>query len=590
MAKIQKNKRNGFSAELNSGEDDFTLVDLDVMLDDEESSPVQLNHFLDEDESFNRSLINIDFDANDKPEENEIELKGAVIGDVDLIDDFEESDRFVIEPVEQPEVNKHAGAEKIPFSDTHSKADFGEIPEEEDAIDRLLVDAGFDANGDLKDTDSQSSGPMLESINLADGFPDFDGLAEQAEQNRLTNAEKIPVREAFSSADFDELSDEEGIIDRLLVDPAYDTQDELKESDEGSDATGNEHINRVNDIDENIKGHHAVTSDKRVIDSKGNNLAFDKRPTKSFYDIYENPENLKQDQKIRERANREEVLHDALGIKSISSVISGQKAVKNEISKNDNKIRNTNRINHTAIGLGIAALLSSVVMGVIVSNIQSKVSKLTELVSILEEDMSTVAGKNSDMDINNTDPSIDLPNQKAEGLVEHIKELGYPQATAAIQEKKKTEITSKKMGLENKLAPQKNVIKQSQSLQALPGNTTTAVKKLAPFNKSADLQKNSVPVSENKKLSRTTENTTKAKPASGWAVNLTAYEDQTYAKSKAAKLIQKGIPVKVIAVDMNKKTWYQLKVSGFKNKENAALYAAKLKKSLNLNSVSVGNR
>ena len=61
-------------------------------------------------------------------------------------------------------------------------------------------------------------------------------------------------------------------------------------------------------------------------------------------------------------------------------------------------------------------------------------------------------------------------------------------------------------------------------------------------------------------------------------------------KAKPQKLIQKGIPVKVIAVDMNKKTWYQLKVGGFKNKENAALYAAKMKKSLNLNSVSVGNR
>ena len=598
MAKIQKHRRNGFSADLNSGEDDFNLVDLDVMLDNEESSPVPLSHFLDDDESFNQSLMNIDFDANDKLEEAEIELKGEVIGDIDLLDDFAGSDQFVIEPDEQPEPNNRAEAEKIPFSDTYSKADFGEIPEEEDAIDRLLVNAGFDASDDPEDTDSRSSGPMLESINLADGFQDFYGLAGQAEQNRLTNAEKIPVRETCSSADFDELSDEEGIINRLLVDAVYDTQDELEEADEGSDATGNERINRVNDIDENSKGHHAVTSDKRVIDSEGNNLAFDKGPTKSFYDNNENPENLKQEQKIRERAKREDVLRDDLGIKSFSSEISGQKAVKNEMIENDTKIKNIyrikvrkkNRIKYAALGFGIAALISSVVMGVIVSDLQSKVSKLTDLVSILEEDMSTVAGKNSNMDINNADASIDLLNQKADGLVEHIDELGYPQATAAVQEKKKPEITSKKKGLENKLASQKNVIEQSQSLLALPGNTTTVAKKLAPFNKSADSNKNSVPVSEKKKLSGTTEKTIKAKPASGWAVNLTAYEDQTYAKSKAAKLIQKGIPVKVIAVDMNKKTWYQLKVGGFKNKENAALYAAKIKKSLNLNSVSVGTR
>ncbi|MDD5632666.1 MAG: SPOR domain-containing protein [Methylococcales bacterium] len=594
MAKIQKYRRNGFSADLISGEDDFTLVDLDVMPHDEESSPVPLNHFLDDDEFFNRSLMNIDFDANEKLEETEIELKGEAIGDTDLNEDFAGSDQFAVEPVEQPELNKNAEAEKFPFTATYSKANFEEIPDEEETIDRLLVDAGFDANDGLEDTDSRSSGPILDGIDLADDFSDIDVPVEQEEIDMLTNADKIPAREAYSNSDFDELSDQEEVIDRLLVNAFYDTHEELEEADKGL-ATGNERINRVNDIDENIKAHNAVTSDIRVIDSGENKLAFDKKPTKSFYDNSDTPENLKQERIIRERANREEVLHDGLGIKSFSSGISEQKVVKNEINDNDNKVkkkyrikvRKTNRINYVALGFGIAAFLSSVVMGVIVINLQSKVSKLTELVSILEEDMITVAGKNSDMDINNTDASIDLLNQKADGVVEHIKELGYSQATAATQEKKKPEITSKKMLFENKSVSQKNGIEQTQSLTALPEKTTTVDKKSAPFNKLADLQKNSHPISEKKKLSGTTEKLNKAKPASGWSVNLTAYEDQTYAKRKAAKFIQKGIPVKVIAVDMNKKRWYQLKVGGFKNKENAASYAAKIKKSFNLNSVSV---
>jgi cell division protein FtsN len=204
--------------------------------------------------------------------------------------------------------------------------------------------------------------------------------------------------------------------------------------------------------------------------------------------------------------------------------------------------------------------------------------------------MSTVAGKNTYMDINNIDSSIDLLNQNADGLVEHMEGLGYPQATEAVQEKKKPGKTSKKMSVENKLASQKDVIEQPQSPRAQSENITTVAKKSAPFNKSTDLQKNSPSIIEKKKSSGATEKITQPKPASGWAVNLTAYEDQTYAKSKAAKFIQKGIPVKVIAVEMNKKTWYQLKVGGFKNKENAASYAAKMKKSFNLNSVSVGNR
>ena len=133
-------------------------------------------------------------------------------------------------------------------------------------------------------------------------------------------------------------------------------------------------------------------------------------------------------------------------------------------------------------------------------------------------------------------------------------------------------------------------MEQSQSPLTLSKNTATTPKKSAPFNKSADKQKNSTPILEKKKSSGTTKKTNDAKSAADWAVNLTAYEDLSYAKRKAAKFIQKGIPVKVIAVDMNKRTWYQLKVGGFKNKENAALYAAKMKKSFNLNSVSVGNR
>lgn len=50
-------------------------------------------------------------------------------------------------------------------------------------------------------------------------------------------------------------------------------------------------------------------------------------------------------------------------------------------------------ITYVSLGFGIVALLSAVVMGVTVSNLQAKVSKLTDLVSIIEEDMGGVAEK-----------------------------------------------------------------------------------------------------------------------------------------------------------------------------------------------------
>ncbi|MEI6543054.1 MAG: SPOR domain-containing protein [Methylococcales bacterium] len=73
----------------------------------------------------------------------------------------------------------------------------------------------------------------------------------------------------------------------------------------------------------------------------------------------------------------------------------------------------------------------------------------------------------------------------------------------------------------------------------------------------------------------------------GWMVSLIAYEDERFAKRKAARLINQGIPVKVIPIHANKDKWYQLKVGGFKNKESAESYASKVKKSLKLSMVAV---
>ena len=145
---------------------------------------------------------------------------------------------------------------------------------------------------------------------------------------------------------------------------------------------------------------------------------------------------------------------------------------------------------------------------------------------------------------------------------------------------------------------QNSPIKQSlSSADGLKNKTTTFSEKPATTNKSHDKQQTKTPVPENKKPAEasvkklsTEKKAGKTQATVGWSVNLNAYEDQSYAKNKAAKFLQKGIPVKVIPVDMNNAKWYRLKVGGFKSKEEATAYAAKIKKSLNLNSVSVADK
>lgn len=440
MTNKQKLKLNSFAADFNDREGDFILADLNVMLDEEEPSPVPLKHFLDDEAIIDRLLINSGFD------------------------------QFVAEPIESAEQNRHTETEEIPVSDNYFIADFDPIQDEEDAIDRLLVDAGFDINNELEQDNGKVETLVVDDISPLDEVEDSNEIVvkpiEQVEQNRHTETEEISASDFHLMADFDPMPDSE--------------------------------------------------------------LAPDRDATDAVSIIEENP---------------------------------GTAIDKKQINDYENKAKKAAIITYTSLIFGIVALLSTVVMGIIISSVQTKVSKLTELVSILEEDMSNIAGKNSDLEINNVDSSVEQLNHKVNGFTDQFEE-------------------------------------QTQSSSDISENVKTAdVTKQAAVNKSNDKQKTKTSVLENKKLSEAAIKKISAEkkgnntqPAAGWSVNLTAYEDLNYAKSKAKNFIQKGIPVKVIAVDMNNTKWYRLKVVGFKNEKEATAYAAKIKKSLNLNTAFVDKK
>ena len=150
MTEKQKNRRNRFNAK----EDDFILADLDVMQDDEELSPVPLDHLLDDEDVIDRLLIDADFDAEDNPEQAEWTF---------------------------PAESKQASTPNF-----HHEADFDEISDDEDAIDRLLINTGFDAN----DEPEQANSPVVDDLNLAGEDELVVELIEQTEQNQQANTEE----------------------------------------------------------------------------------------------------------------------------------------------------------------------------------------------------------------------------------------------------------------------------------------------------------------------------------------------------------------------------------------------------------------
>jgi cell division protein FtsN len=74
-----------------------------------------------------------------------------------------------------------------------------------------------------------------------------------------------------------------------------------------------------------------------------------------------------------------------------------------------------------------------------------------------------------------------------------------------------------------------------------------------------------------------------------WGVNLVAFKQEWFAKSKAAEFARLGVFAEVIPVHEKNITMYRLRVGGFKTKAEANSNTAKIKQALNLDSVWVSD-
>ena len=573
MTKKQTYRRNSFSADFNAEEeDDFILADLDVRRDKEEPSLVPLKHFNDDEEIIDSLLVKSGFEVKDDLEEDERDASAQVIDDIDLTGKISDFDQFIVEPVEPAEQDRLRAVEDIQDSVFHSRTDFDEMPDE-DAIDRLLVDAGFDNHDEPEKTDDKSDGQWLDDA-AEFARPVIDSI-EPAEKNKRIETEEVPVFASHFSADFD----------GTLIE---DVNNVLNE-DEASNARAIDHVSWANEFKERI----AVATDNAVFDWEDSQCALDKDLDKSFLLQEENQEKVMSKPASNQTIYPQEPLNNNdTEIKAFSSVVAAQESIKEQISGYENKVKKAKFITYAALSFGILALLSAVIMGIIVSSVKSDVSKLTELVSMLEEDMSSISEKNADMDINNTE----LPGEPLNKKVNNVAGLDNSKAMTVVPENiTRSEVTVEKGSPKKKMELQENSSDQPQlSPDLSKSNAMGVVKKQADLNKSSDQKKIGIPVAEKKKPSETgvqvttaNKKTSNAKVASGWSVNLATYKQLSDAKRKAAQLLEKGILVKVSSVDINNSKSYQLNVGGFKNKENAALYAAKIKKSHNINAVLV---
>ncbi len=203
-----------------------------------------------------------------------------------------------------------------------------------------------------------------------------------------------------------------------------------------------------------------------------------------------------------------------------------------------------------ALGIAIIAFLVGSGLGFISYNAQTEVTALTERVTRLTEEVELLLAQNSSQQLKQIQQELNLLSGQDNSFNEQLNRLNI-----VLKE------TAQKAMVDD-LVLQNNHTQQAIKL------LLTKVESLA-----------------NRKITAArTKRIPKAVPKMQWVVNLVAFKQEWYAQRKATEFDKKGIPAEVIQVEVNGQTWFRLTVKGFKSKSEAAAYAIKVKKILNLSS------
>ncbi len=236
---------------------------------------------------------------------------------------------------------------------------------------------------------------------------------------------------------------------------------------------------------------------------------------------------------------------------SVSEDIQTLKAEQYQLKKTlKNNTHELPLVPFIALGIAIMAFLAGSGLGFISYNAQTEVTALTERVTRLTEEVELLLAQNSRQQLKQIQQELNLLSDQDSSFNEQLNRLNI-----VLKE------TAKKAMVDDL------VLKNNHSQQAIE-LLLTKVESLA-----------------NRKITAVrTKRIPKAVSKMQWVVNLVAFKQEWYAQRKAAEFDKKGIPAKVIQVEVNGQTWFRLTVKGFKSKSEAAAYAVKVKKILNLSS------
>lgn len=470
------------------------------------------------------------------------------------------------------------------LNDTPSLDEADEVIDDEDAIDRLLMDDSETAEPDefaeidefAEDSPTAIEKPITETNNADDEFdiddlidsstneanPEEDEFAEidefsenfsssepEQEANLIEDAiagtkEDIPETTPDNSAETPAISDTDISMTAFDIsdDDDDDDDDEFYETENTSDTNNNVAEQSIEAAILPISTPSPAINTEEI---KRTNAAIDEINAQ-ISQLWADNEELKQ--QLTELSNATKP--DSTITEAVDTLQTEQRKLKKSLKENENRVP---VVSYIALGLAILALLVGSGLGFIGYSAQSEVTELSEVVTSLEEEIEILIAKDSSKNIKKLNAKINALSKK--------------EALARIQLEKINEAlkTPSLKPIVDDLVVQND--HAQQAIETLLAKVDT-------------LEKRKQPVAKVKKAK-------KIIPKVTWVVNLVSFKQEWYAKRKAAEFDKKGIPANVIKVKVNGEDWFRLTVKGFKSKYEAAAYAVKVKKTLNLDSTWV---
>jgi cell division septation protein DedD len=438
---------------------------------------------------------------------------------------------------------KNQNQDELKQSNDLSSPEIDDFQDDDETIDKLLIDEIYSEPDDSKSAEQQHSETMAE----IDEFAEDNDLAQipPSEDSPIVAEQPgVPANSEINLDDFDITSDDDNpdFLDEVNIDEFVEPTTTPFESQTVQNAL-NSSTEDQNQNQGSMNKQTSPSETTQTVDS-----IIDEALSAQVSQLWAQLDELKQ-----QPSN------------PVGDIEQFNKKLKRTILEQEESNKKNKRF--TSIAMATAALASIIAIVSIIQNssLKTTIADMNGLITDMEE-------------------SASGPDFTTEKTLKNLKNSYL--LLDNNQQSLRTQLALFKSQLNRKtLEPSQDQIAMQNTVSSLQTQITNISNKIETLSTSISKLDKRRPTKTVKKARKS-----KTKSSLGWVVNLVSFKQDWYARKKAAEFKNKGIPVEVAPIKVKGEQWYRLRVTGFKTKYEAGSYASRAKKALNLSSVWVAQK